>query len=178
MNYYKKRILLAEVDKNDNVVGKIERWEAHKKGILHRGVTTAIFYKDYIICQHRKHPVFNGYLDLTFSTHPFFEKEKLVDMEEAINLSLKREWNINKSDLLYKPEYKGKVYYYSPQKDAKYIEHEVCHLYISKVRSLPKVNFEYSYGFSLLTISDLKSLSPVKAFLAPWVWEFFRKRLL
>src|SRR3972149_1339879 len=103
MNYYKKRILLAEVDKNDNVVGKIERWEAHKKGILHRGVTTAIFYKDYIICQHRKHPVFNGYLDLTFSTHPFFEKEKLVDMEEAINLSLKREWNINKSDLLYKP---------------------------------------------------------------------------
>lgn len=178
MNYYKKKIILAKVDKDDNVVGKVERWEAHEKGILHRGVTVAILYKDYIICQHRKHPVFNGYLDLTLSTHPFFEGTRFVDMEETINLSLKREWNIKAGDLLYEPKDMGKVYYYSPQKDAKYIEHEVCYLYVSKVKTLPEVNFEYSYGFSLLTISDLKSLNPIKGFVAPWVHEFFKKGLI
>ena len=70
MDYYKQKQYLAEVDKNDKVLGEIEKWECHKKGVLHRGYTCILIYKGSYIFQHRKHPVFSGVFDLSFSSHP------------------------------------------------------------------------------------------------------------
>jgi len=55
MDYYKKELFLAEVDKDDNVIGKIERWKAHKEAVLHRGFTTILTHQNKIVLQHRKH---------------------------------------------------------------------------------------------------------------------------
>ncbi|HVZ67398.1 MAG TPA: hypothetical protein VG917_03980, partial [Patescibacteria group bacterium] len=65
MNHYKKKIMIATCDKQGNITGEIERWEAHKKGILHRAFTLALIYKGKYIVQHRKHPLFNGTFDIT-----------------------------------------------------------------------------------------------------------------
>ncbi len=112
MDYYKKTLYIPQVDKNDNVLGKVERWKAHREGILHRGFTVAVMFDDQVICQHRKHPVFGGYLDLTASSHPLYEGEKIQTFEDAVNNTLHREWGIKKSDLGEIQE-RGKVYYYS-----------------------------------------------------------------
>ena len=75
MDYYKQKQFLAQVDKNDRILGKIEKWEAHKKGVLHRGYTCILIYKGSYIFQHRKHPVFDGVFDLSFSSHPLCHPE-------------------------------------------------------------------------------------------------------
>src|SRR3989338_3874832 len=125
MHYYKQKQFLAQVDKNDKILGKIEKWECHKKAILHRGYTCILTYEDNYVLQHRKHPVFDGVFDLSFSSHPIchpefisgsdskkqmlkraivlsdneriqHDKIGLQTMEEAIYEGLKREWNLKK----------------------------------------------------------------------------------
>ncbi len=177
MDYYSKKLFIAQVDKNNQILGKIDRWQAHEKGVLHRAFTVGIYYKNKLILQHRKHPVFNGLFDLTASSHPVFIKKKLEDETTAIYKTLKREWNIKKTDLLSEPQLKGKVVYKS--KMLGYTEHEVCSLFISRIKHLPKLNFKYAYGFSLLSLPDLKSLKqPLRQILAPWVIEFLNEGLI
>ena len=175
MDYYKKTLYIPQVDKNDNVLGKVERWKAHREGILHRGFTVAVMCGDQIICQHRKHPVFGGYLDLTASSHPLYEGEKIQTFEEAVRNTLHREWGIKKSDLGAIQE-KGKVYYYS--KHGEYVEHEICYFFLTRIEKLPKVNLEYAYGFSLLSVAELSDTSaPYARSIAPWVTEAMAKEV-
>ncbi|OGK14978.1 hypothetical protein A2774_01005 [Candidatus Roizmanbacteria bacterium RIFCSPHIGHO2_01_FULL_39_12c] len=70
MDYYEQKQFLGEVDKQDKIIGQIEKWEAHKNGILHRGYTCILTYQYKVLLQHRKHPVFDGVFDLSFSSHP------------------------------------------------------------------------------------------------------------
>ncbi|HLC94666.1 MAG TPA: hypothetical protein VJH96_03815 [Patescibacteria group bacterium] len=42
MNYLKQRQFLARVNQKDVFQENIEKWEAHKKGILHRRFTIAL----------------------------------------------------------------------------------------------------------------------------------------
>lgn len=172
-------MFLAQLNKKDNIIGKIEKWEAHKKGILHRGFTIVLKYKNYFILQHRKHTVFDGYLDLSFSSHPVYKRNTLQNDLTAIDLSLKREGNIKKTDLFLKPVYKGKVLYKAEDTKSGYIEHEVDHIYLAAVKNLPSFNSKYAYGFSLLTTEQLKNKeSPFSKNLAPWVTAFLEKELI
>lgn len=177
MNYYQNKLFLPHVDKDDNLLGKVERWEAHEKRVLHRGFTVAVIYQDHWLCQHRKHPLFDGYLDLTASSHPIFVDNALQNDPDAIYSTLEREWGVKKKELLHSPELKGKVMYRA--KNGKYTEHEICSLYTTEVKSLPRVNFDYAYGFSLLKTSNLKSTNlPLTKILAPWVQEFIKEKLI
>lgn len=177
MDYYKKSLFLAQVDKNDKVIGKIERWEAHRKGILHRGFTVCLFYKGQAILQHRKHPVFDGVYDLTCSSHPIFKGEKLQDTKEAVIETLEREWNTGKFKLQ-NPNYKsnqklkyiGKCYYKANDPNSEFGEHEICYFYTGEVSVLPSPNFDFAYGFSLVDLNTLKNPKfPLKSSFAPWV---------
>ena len=103
MDYYKEKIYLAAVDKSDTVLEGVERWEAHEKGILHRCFTVCLFFKDKIVMQHRKHPVFDGVFDLTCSSHPVFKNGKIQRNEEAVFETLEREWSVAKGDLADSP---------------------------------------------------------------------------
>lgn len=170
MDYYKKDQLIALVDENDKITGKLDKWEAHKKGVLHRGFTVCLYYKDQIILQHRKHPVFDGVYDLTFSSHPVFKDDTLQDNLDAVYESLLREWNVKKEDLVYEPLEKGPFYYQAKDPQSEYTEHEMCYLYISEVAALPSPNYDFAYGFSLIPkklITD--NLQPITKLFAPWV---------
>ena len=170
MDYYKKHQLIAAVDKNDSILSPIDKWEAHKKGILHRGFTVCLTYKNLILLQHRKHPVFDGYYDLACSSHPVYQEGKLQSFEEAIYDTLEREWNMKKSAINSKLVSKGSIYYKATDKLSAFIEHEICHLYFSTVTVLPSPNYEFAYGFSLLPKSTLiNNKSPITKSFAPWV---------
>lgn len=179
MDYLKALQYIAHVDSNDAVIGKIERWEAHKKGILHRAFTLTIKYKGHILLQHRKHPVFDGIYDSTISSHPVFIGEDLQDTMDAVYLTLQREWDIQKKDLAVQPHYKGKCYYQAKDTHSPYQEHEICYVYECDLSHIKLPNFDTAYGFSLQPIDQIKDPNNILyPLLAPWVKKMIEEELL
>lgn len=178
MSYYQKKQFLARVNTENEIVGTVEKWKAHEEGILHRGFTVALLYKNQFILQHRKHPAFNGYFDLTCSSHPVYINEQPQQNEDAVFEALKREWNIEKF-LVKNIKLLGSVVYKAKDMRSGYTEHEFCLLYQGEVNTLPLPDFEYAYGFSL---ADKKQLAdntfPTESLLVPWVKTFVEKGLI
>lgn len=169
MKYYKKKLFFPQVDKNDNVIDKVERWSAHKKNVLHRGFTVILYYQDKIILQHRKHPAFDKYYDLTFSSHQIYKNKILQTNSEAIFESLEREWNIEENGLIKKLKYLGKFYYQAKDPNSIFSEHEIDYIYSAELKTKPDPNLEFAYGYKLIAKSpNLKSqISNYQ--IAPWV---------
>lgn len=178
MNYYQQKLFLAKVDNSDNIIGKIERWEAHKEGVLHRGFTAILTYQNDIVLQHRKHPAFDGYFDLTFSSHQVYKNNHLQTDLEAIYDTLKREWYINTDDLIEKPKYLGKFYYSAKDSQSVFTEHEIDYIYQAELKNLPTPNSDYAYGFKLINKSRIKNLKlKIKDFkIAPWIKEMIKEK--
>lgn len=172
MNYYKQKLYIAKVDKNDNITGKVERWEAHKKAVLHRAFTVILTYKDSYILQHRKHPVFDGYFDLSFSSHQVYENSLLQDDLTAIYFTLQREWNLKKSDLVHAPKKIGSIYYKSKDPYSEFYDHEIDYIYQIELKKVPTPNYDFAYGFSLVKRENFlksKVYSLSSKIFAPWV---------
>ena len=175
----KVKQIIATCDKKGNITGEIERWEAHKKGILHRAFTLALIYKGSYILQHRKHPVFDGVFDVTSSSHQLFSSGKLQDTIDAAKICLFREWKIDPSDILGKFEHKGVVYYKAEDENSAYVEHEYCAIVEIYVKKIPEPNYEVAYGASLVTKKELANKkSRIYSQLAPWVKVAIDKKLL
>jgi len=176
MNYYKKELFLAEVDKQDTIIGKVERWDAHKKGVLHRGFTMILTYKGKIILQHRKHLAFDGYFDLTFSSHQIYVYNVLQTDEDAINETLKREWNTDQTGIKNIPKYLGKSYYKAKDPNSDFTEHEIDYIYIAELKNPPNPNSDFAYGFKLIEKKELLTTNynlQSKHF-APWINEILK----
>lgn len=179
MDYFSQKQLIAAVDKNDTILYPIDRWEAHKKKILHRGFTIAITYQDDYIFQHRKHPVFDRVFDITISSHQIFQGKNLQDDVGAIYNTLEREWNIKQSDLSKEPIYNGKIYYQSPDPLSIYTEHEICHFYTCEIKKLTLPNFDFAYGFTLIKKSEIQNKNnPIHTLLAPWIKKAIEEHVL
>ena len=170
-NYYSEKQYLFAVDKKDNIVGKVEKWEAHKKGVLHRGFTVILFYNDNIVLQQRRHPVFDGVLDMGFSSHQKYEDGHPKGDPSSIYEGLKREWSITKNDLIKPPKFLDKIYYRAKDSKSEYSEHEIDYIYSIELKNLPKPNLDFAYGYKLIEKTDLSSiLHPLYSnSIAPWV---------
>jgi len=178
-NYYLKEQIIAKVDRKCNIIGKIEKWEAHRLGILHRGLTVAVFFEKYLIMQHRKHPAFDGVFDITSSSHQLFINEKLQDTIDATYDTLERELSITKSDLISKPENLGFVYYKAKDPKSEFTEHEIDDVLIVKVKKIPNPNLDYAYGLSFVKRNELSNTkSKIYTNLAPWVKVMIAKNKL
>ncbi len=179
MNYFKETQYIAQVDKDDNIIGKVEKWNAHKQGILHRAFTIAIFYEDQVLLQHRKHPVFDSVYDITISSHQLYTDKELQSDEEAIMNTLKREWHITEGELIDGLHMKGSIYYKAHDPFSEYTEHEICHIYSCSVSEIKMPNLEFAYGFSLQNVLKIKEKNnPIFPLLAPWVKKAFEDNLL
>ncbi|KKQ37173.1 MAG: hypothetical protein US54_C0042G0002 [Candidatus Roizmanbacteria bacterium GW2011_GWA2_37_7] len=179
MQHYDDVRYIATVDTKDEVQGKIERWEAHTKGILHRALTLAVFVKDTVLLQHRKHPVFDSVYDMTISTHQQYKDSTLQTDEEAMYQTLKRELLLAPSSLKQIPQYKGTVMYQANDPKSDFIEHEVCHVYTCSVDAHPNFDPAYAYdlkAYSLETITN--QTNSLYSRLAPWVKEMIKKGMV
>ena len=170
MDYYKQKLFLAKVDKNDNIIEEIERWKAHKEGVLHRGFTAILIYQNQFVLQHRKHLAFDNCFDLTFSSHQIYKNNKLQTDLEAIYDTLQREWNTNKEDLVEKPKFLGKFYYKAKDPQSIFTEHEIDYIYVAELKKLPTPSFEYAYGYSLIKKIQISN------FFAPWVEKMTKEK--
>jgi len=178
-NYYVAKQIIARVDRKGNIIGKIEKWEAHKLGILHQGFTIAVFYENHLIMQHRRHPAFDATFDITISSHQLFLNEKLQDTIDATYSALKRELNITQNDLISKPQKIGFVYYKAKDPKSEFTEHEIDAIVVVKVKRMPIPNYDFAYGLSLVKKSELSNKkSRIYESLAPWVKTMLSKNLL
>lgn len=179
MNYFDQTQYIAQVDKEDNIIGQIEKWEAHKKGILHRAFTVAIFFENQILLQHRKHPVFDSVFDATISSHQIYKDNQLQSDEEAVLNTLQREWNISEDNLSILPKYEGVIYYQAKDSKSEYIEHEMCHIFSCTIKELKLPNLDFAHGFSLQKLEDIKNKNnSMYPLLAPWIHKTFEDGLL
>jgi len=180
MNYYQKKLYLPQVDKNDRLIGQVERWRAHEQGILHRGFTVVLIYKKQLLLQHRKHPAFDGLYDLSFSSHPAYINNKLQTMAEAIYQTLKREWNLKKTDLKTELKFIDKFYYRAKDPNSIYTEHEIDYLYQVEINKLPQPNLDFAYGYKFINRQPFSNFKfQISNFpLAPWVKKIIERRFL
>jgi len=165
LNYYSEEQYIAELSLDGNIIGQIEKWKAHENGILHKGFTIIIAYEDNICLQSRKHPVFDGYIDMTISSHPLFLNDKLEEIENALFRTLLRECGLERFDIL-KSEYIHTNTYKA--KHDLYIEHEMCDFYFVRTKKRPMFFDEIAYGGIFLPIDKIIS-SPIKKSYAPWI---------
>lgn len=178
MSYFRRKQVIQAVNRKGQVLGEIEKWEAHKKGILHKAFTITLVYKKQIILQHRKHLAFNGFFDATSSSHPLIKKGLVEDLKTSVYKALQREWNLKRKDLsnLY---YKGDIYYKAVDKKNNFIEHELCAIFTCKVSKIPLFNPDFAYGFSLLSRNELyDGSSLINSLLAPWVKVMLSQKLI
>lgn len=177
MDYYKQKQFLAEVNKKDEVIGKIEKWEAHKKGILHRGYTAIVTFEDQLILQHRKHPVFDNVFDFSFSSHQLYVGDKLQDDVVAVLDGLQREWGIHAEDIIDDIKLSKKVTYKAFDDVSGYYEYEVDHICTVELSKIPTPNYEFAYGFFTLHKNNIDKLedSRIQSLLAPWVNVMLKK---
>ena len=179
MNYYNQKQYIAKVNRNGEIIGKIEKWEAHRKGVLHKALSVVLIYKDQYLIQHRKHPAFDGVYDLTSSTHQIYENDILQDTVDATINSLEREWGLKKKDFIKLPKINGTIYYKAKDPRSIYTEHEICEMISVELKRLPEPNYVFAYGFSLVdkkTLTNKKSL--IYKNLAPWSKKAIKLKLV
>jgi len=174
--YYTQKQMIVRCDKKGNIIGQIEKWEAHRKGILHRAFTVLIVHKNKMVLQHRKHLAFDGVFDATISSHQIFKNGKLQTTEEAVYQTLTREWLLEKKDVTsYKNS--GPVYYKARDPKSEFTEHEMCEIVTIKTKILPPPNFDFAYGYSLVTKDELlNKKSRTYSLLAPWVLKMIEEK--
>lgn len=151
MNYYSQEQFIAQTNKSGEILGQIEKWEAHKKGVLHRAFSVTLQYKDFFILQHRKHHVFDGVFDLSCASHQLYKGSKLEEDETAVLRTLKREWGISKKDIKGRVQNIGVIYYKAKDPKSRFTEHELCEQFLVTIKKLPIPNADFAYGYSLVT---------------------------
>ena len=177
-DYYKKEQIIARVDKTGKIIGEIEKWEAHRKGVLHKALTIALIYNNKLVVQHRKHPAFDSAFDVTSSSHQLFINGQLQTTIEATLDCLKREWNLEKTDI---SELKnlGSIYYQAKDANSEFTEHEMCEILVAKLNVEPKPNLNFAYGYLLVNKQELQNKnSEIYKNLAPWVKKMIEENKL
>lgn len=177
MDYYKEKQFIAEVNEEDEVVGKIEKWEAHKKGILHRGYTAIITFEDQFVLQHRKHPVFDNVLDFSFSSHQLYIKNDLQDGVVAVLDGLQREWGIHAEDIMDDITFVKKVTYKAFDDVSGHYEHEIDYVYSVELNKMPTPVYDYAYGFYTIHKNNIEKIQDPRIYsmLAPWAQKIIEK---
>jgi len=173
--YYTQELFLAEVDKEDTILRPVERWEAHKNGILHRGFTVIMMINGKYVLQHRKNPVFDTTWDFSFSSHQLYKNNVLISDKEAIQKSLEREWNINLTMVMNEPQLLGKVHYKAKDPKSEFTEHEIDYIYLLQLKEMPAQNLDYSYGYELIDGGSNLETRLSEYVLAPWVHAIFQE---
>ena len=138
------------VDKNDRPVGKMEKMEAHEKGILHRAFSVFIFNdKNELMLQQRALSKYHspGLWTNTCCSHPR-EGEKTIDaahrrMMEEMGFDCDFE---EAFDFIYKSEVGQGL-----------TEHELDHVFIGHNNEQPKINPDEVNDWKYMSMDSLRA---------------------
>ncbi len=137
------------VDENDNVVGSMDKLEAHVKGILHRAFSVLIFNSrgEMLIQKRAKDKYHSGGLwTNACCSHPMPGES----MEAATKRRLREEMGIETTTT-----YAYKFIYRAPL-DKNLIEHELDHVFVGTFDGEPEINVNEVEGWKYVSLDDLK----------------------
>jgi isopentenyl-diphosphate delta-isomerase len=137
------------VDPEDNVIGSMEKMEAHQKGLLHRAFSILLFNsKGELLLQKRATGKYHsgGLWTNTCCSHPLPNET----MEEATRRKLKQEMGIDlKTDFAYKFIYKTPL-------DGNLIEHELDHVFVGTFDGQPQANHHEVEAWRFVSLQELQ----------------------
>ena len=136
------------VDQNNNVIGYMEKMEAHEKGLLHRAFSVFIFNSNNeLLLQQRAISKYHsgGLWTNTCCSHPR-KNEKFIDaanrrLVEEMGMSVELE--------------KAFSFTYKADLDHNLIEHELDWVFIGKSDDLPVINKEEVESYKYINFQDL-----------------------
>jgi isopentenyl-diphosphate delta-isomerase len=133
------------VDEKDNVVGTMEKMEAHRKGILHRAFSILIFNsKGELLLQKRSAKKYHsgGLWTNACCSHPMPDES----LRDATRKRLKHEMGIE-----LQPEFAYK-FIYETKLDRNLIEHELDHVFTGVFDGDPAINQEEVEDWKFMSI--------------------------
>ena len=137
------------VDENDREIGRMEKLEAHEKGLLHRAFSVLIFNaNNELLLQRRAFGKYHseGLWTNRCCSHPFPNESVL----EAANRRLKEEMGIA-------TELEEKFYFiYKAELDKGLTEYELDHVLIGYSDETPHLNLEEASAFKWLSLEAIR----------------------
>lgn len=138
------------VNEKDEVIGYVEKMEAHRKGILHRAISVLVFNdkNEWLLQQRAAHKYHSGLLwSNTSCTHPMQNEEVL----DAAHRRLREEMGME-SELEKKFSFTYKAHL-----DDNMIEHELDHVFFGVSNSIPDINREEVASYRYVSTEDLQT---------------------
>lgn len=150
------------VNQDDKAIGKLEKMEAHKRGVLHRAFSVFLFNSNNeLLIQQRADEKYHtpGLWSNTCCSHPAPNET----LEEAVHRKLKQEMGITT-----RVEKKFVFTYKSPVND-NLIENEVDHIYAGKYNDVPVPNPDEVKSWRYVSLQELrKEISENEKNFTPW----------
>ncbi|UII32356.1 isopentenyl-diphosphate Delta-isomerase [Fulvivirga ulvae] len=144
------------VDTKDKETGRMEKLEAHQKGLLHRAFSVLIFNsRGEVLIQKRSKSKYHsgGLWTNTCCSHP----RPSEPVHEAAKRRLTEEMGINlQPEFLYKFIYKTEL-------DKKLIEHELDHVFIGTYDGEPVINKDEVEDWMYIDLKTLKADMDINA---------------
>lgn len=138
------------VDESDHVIGRMEKLEAHQKGILHRAFSVFIFNsKNELLLQRRALTKYHssGLWTNTCCSHP----KPGESTPEAARRRLKEEMGME-AQLIYKTHFT-----YKTEFDNGLTEHEFDHVFVGDTDLEPNINKEEVEEYKWLKLEEIKA---------------------
>lgn len=138
------------VNENDEILGEMEKMEAHRKGVLHRAISVLVFNSkgEWLLQQRAAHKYHSGLLwSNTTCTHPMSGEETIT----AAHRRLMEEMGMKS------PLKKVFSFQYKANLDGGMIEHELDHVFIGETDDLPLVNPVEVNSYKYISTSDLET---------------------
>ncbi|MEM7162347.1 MAG: isopentenyl-diphosphate Delta-isomerase [Bacteroidota bacterium] len=137
------------VDRDDRPLGKMEKMEAHEKGLLHRAFSIFLFNKKAeLMLQQRAYSKYHsgGLWTNTCCSHPRADEE----LESATSRRLQEELGISAEVT------KAFSFIYRAELDKKLIEHEFDHVFLGEFDGIPVLNKEEVADFRYISKKELE----------------------
>jgi isopentenyl-diphosphate delta-isomerase len=138
------------VDEQDNVVGAMDKLEAHRQGILHRAFSIVIFNsKGELLLQKRSMKKYHsgGLWTNSCCSHP--KPDELISHAASSRLNYEMGIDLH-PDFAYK-------FLYKSQLDNNFIEHELDHVFTGVFDGTPVINSEEVEDWKFVNIDDLQA---------------------
>lgn len=138
------------VNEKDEVLGFVEKMEAHQKGILHRAISVLVFNSDneWLLQQRAAKKYHSNLLwSNTACTHPMENEE----VTEAAHRRLKEEMGMKS------PLEKKFSFQYRAELDNNLIENELDHVFIGKSDELPAINKDEVASYRYVSTEELQT---------------------
>lgn len=138
------------VDEDDNMVGTMEKMEAHQKGVLHRAFSILIFNsKGELLLQKRSKDKYHsgGLWTNACCSHPTLQES----IEDTTRKRLVHEMGIDlQPDFAYKFIYKATL-------DKNLTEHELDYVFIGVFDGSPSINTQEVEDWKFMDIESIKT---------------------